>query len=120
MSCGVGCGCGSDLALLWLWHRLAVTAPIQPLAWVLPYTAGVVLKKTKDKLKKKFTMKSGSFPFCLILCSLFIQFYIPFSFLSCQLLDCLRFFSLNFYLYQRHQEYFGNFYTYFYFADKCP
>ena len=32
-SCGVGHRCDSNLALLWLWHRLAVTAPIGPLAW---------------------------------------------------------------------------------------
>ena len=28
MSCGVGCRRGSDLALLWLWCRLAATTPI--------------------------------------------------------------------------------------------
>ena len=38
MSCGVGCRRGSDLALLWLWGRPAAAAPIQPLAWELPYT----------------------------------------------------------------------------------
>ena len=27
-SCGVGHRCGSDLALLWLWYRLAAAAPI--------------------------------------------------------------------------------------------
>jgi len=31
-SCGVDHRCGLDLALLWLWCRLAATAPIQPLA----------------------------------------------------------------------------------------
>ena len=30
MSCGVGCRHGSDLASMWLWHRPASTAPIQP------------------------------------------------------------------------------------------
>ena len=30
MSCGVGRRCGSDPALLWLWLRLAATAPIRP------------------------------------------------------------------------------------------
>ena len=35
-----------DLALLWLWHRLAM-APIQPLAWELPYVVGAALKKKK-------------------------------------------------------------------------
>ena len=28
MGCGVGCRHGSDLAFLWLWRRLAATAPI--------------------------------------------------------------------------------------------
>ena len=37
-----------DLALLWLWHRLAATAPIQPLAWELPYFAHVPLKRKKN------------------------------------------------------------------------
>ena len=30
MSCGVGCRHRSDPKLLWLWCRLAATAPIQP------------------------------------------------------------------------------------------
>ena len=37
MRCGVGFRHGLDLALLWLWSRLAAAAPIQPLAWELPY-----------------------------------------------------------------------------------
>ena len=45
MSCGVGCRLGSDPALLWLWCRLAAVAPIRPLAWELPCTAGAALKK---------------------------------------------------------------------------
>ena len=49
MSCGVSRRCGSDLALLWLWCRLVVTAPIPPLAWELPYATGAVLKKKKKK-----------------------------------------------------------------------
>jgi len=36
-----------DLALLWLWHRLAATAPTGPLAWETPYTMGAALEKTK-------------------------------------------------------------------------
>ena len=31
MSCGIGRRCASDLALLWLWHRLEAVAPIHPL-----------------------------------------------------------------------------------------
>ena len=50
MSCGVGRRGGSHLAWLWLWLRLAATALIQPLAWELPYAAGVALNKTKQNL----------------------------------------------------------------------
>ena len=45
MSCGVDGRCGSDPALLWLWHRAAATALIQPLAWEPPYATGATLKK---------------------------------------------------------------------------
>ena len=46
-SCSIGRGCVSDLALLWLWHRMAAAAPVQPLAWELPYAVGAVTKKKK-------------------------------------------------------------------------
>ena len=36
-----------SLALLWLWCRLAAVARIPSLAWELPYTASVALKKKK-------------------------------------------------------------------------
>ena len=49
MSWGVGHRHGSDLALLWLWCRPAAAAPIQPLAWELPYAAGVALKRKEKK-----------------------------------------------------------------------
>ena len=62
MSCGVGCRCGSDPELLWLWCRLAATAPVGPLAWELPYAMGSALKKKKTKNKKnqahKFVSRS--------------------------------------------------------------
>ena len=45
VSCDVGRRRGSDLALLWLWYRLAATARIRPLAWELPYATGVALKR---------------------------------------------------------------------------
>jgi len=51
MSCGVGHRHGSDPALLWLWHRLAATTPIRPLAWEPPYAAGAALEKAKKKKK---------------------------------------------------------------------
>ena len=56
MSCDVGCRHGSDLALLWLWHRLVAVALIQPLAWKLPYAVGATLK-TKTKTRTKQTKK---------------------------------------------------------------
>ena len=59
MSCGVGHRCGSDPVVLWLWRRSAATAPIGPLAWGPPYTAGVALEKAKrqkNKNKKKKQM----------------------------------------------------------------
>ena len=43
-----------------LWCRLAAAAPIQPLAWELPYTAGTALKSKKikkEKEKRKNIMK---------------------------------------------------------------
>ena len=39
---------GSDLVLLWLWHGLAATVPIQPLAWELPYAEGVALESSNN------------------------------------------------------------------------
>ena len=45
MSCGVDCRQSSDLVLPWLWRRSAAAAPIQPLAWELPYATGAALKK---------------------------------------------------------------------------
>ena len=56
MSCGVGCRHGSDPAdpaLLWLWRRLAATAPIGPLAWEPPYAMGAVQEIAKRQKKKK-------------------------------------------------------------------
>ena len=53
MSYGLGCRRGSDLALLWLWYRLAAAVLIQPLAYAaggeLPYAAGGALKRQKKK-----------------------------------------------------------------------
>ena len=52
MSCGVGDRCCSDLALLWLWHRPEAAAPIQPLAWELPYFHILWIRPLKKKRKK--------------------------------------------------------------------
>ena len=46
-SCGVSCRRGSDPELLWMWHRLAAAALIQPLAWECPHAMAVAIKKTK-------------------------------------------------------------------------
>ena len=51
---------GSDPALLWLWRRLAATAPIRPLAWEPPYAEGVAQEMAKrPKKKKKKGRKEG-------------------------------------------------------------
>ena len=49
MSYAIGCKCGLDLALLWLWCRLASAGLIQPLTWELPHATGVALKSKKKK-----------------------------------------------------------------------
>ena len=53
MSYGIGLRRSSDPALLQLWHRLAATAPIQPLAWELAYAKDVALKQNKTKQNKQ-------------------------------------------------------------------
>ena len=53
VSCGVGRRLGLDLALLWLWHRLATVALIGPLAWKPPCATSVDLKHTHKKKKKE-------------------------------------------------------------------
>ena len=60
MNCGAGCRHGLDLALLWLWCRLAATAPIRPLDWEPPYAVGMETKKEKKKKKEKKRDRSMS------------------------------------------------------------
>ena len=60
MSCGVGFRQGSDLALLWLWHRPAAVAPIRLLAWEPPYAAGSGPRKGKKTKKQKEKEKEKS------------------------------------------------------------
>ena len=56
MSCGVGHRhAASDPELLWLWRRLAATAPIRPLAWEPPYAA--VAAQEMAKRQRKFFLK---------------------------------------------------------------
>ena len=52
MSYGVDHRLGSDPKLLWLWCKPAAAAPIQPLAWKLPYAMGVALKIHKQTNKQ--------------------------------------------------------------------
>ena len=51
MSSGVGHRRGSDP--VWMWHRLAATALIQPLAWESPNAVGSALIRKKTKQNKK-------------------------------------------------------------------
>ena len=52
------------LALLWLWHRPAATAPIRPLDWEPPYAMGTALKRQKNKLIKRKTKFSSHILIC--------------------------------------------------------
>ena len=45
--CGIGRRHDLDPALLWLWCRPAAAALILPLAWELPYAAGVDVKRKR-------------------------------------------------------------------------
>ena len=51
MKSGAGHICDSDLPLLWLRHRSAAAAPIQPQAQGLPYTTGAAERKNKKTFK---------------------------------------------------------------------
>ena len=77
MSCGVGRRRGSDLALLWLWCRLAATAPIRPLAWEPPYaveTAQEKAKRQKDKKKRWKTHLSNNYNLsCCVTSGVFVR-----------------------------------------------
>ena len=65
LSCLIGAPapvCSPDAALIccvWLWWGLAAAALIRPLAWELPYAAGVTLKRPKKKKRKKKKRKEG-------------------------------------------------------------
>ena len=53
-----------DLALLWMWHRPAATAPIQLLAWKM-FRAGAALKRQKKKGGRETTGNLEEPPFFL-------------------------------------------------------
>ena len=65
MSYGVGRRHGWDLAWLWLWCRLATTAPIRPLAWEPPYAPGVALKRQKKQTPQMSLPLPGNSLSCL-------------------------------------------------------
>ena len=60
MSRGVGRRCSSDLALLWLWHRLAAVALTGPLAWGPPYAKDEALKSKKERKKEIWQLGSNN------------------------------------------------------------
>ena len=53
VGCGVCRRCDLDPPLLWLWCMPTAAAPIQPLAWGLPYASRVALKRKRKRKKKK-------------------------------------------------------------------
>ena len=53
MRCGVGHRCGLDPVLLWLWHRLAATAPIEPLAWEPLYATEAAQEMSKRQQQQQ-------------------------------------------------------------------
>ena len=48
-------------AQLWLWRRPAAAAPIQYLAWELPYATGVALKRNEKKKERKKIFQTKKF-----------------------------------------------------------
>ena len=48
--------------LAWLWHRLAVVAPIRSLAWETPYAVGTALKSKKKKKRGFGTLQKMGVP----------------------------------------------------------
>ena len=57
MGCGVGCGLGSDLALLWL----AAAAPTGPLAWKTSVCRRFSPKKNKRKKVEETTVRMRNY-----------------------------------------------------------
>ena len=67
--------------LLWLWYRPAAAAPIQPLAWELPYAESVALKRHKNKISNSNASQAISSRIHLLMFN-HIQPYHQLSFLS--------------------------------------
>ena len=79
MSCGVGRRHGSDLALLWLWCRLATVTLIILLAWEPPHAAGAALKGQK----KQKTKQNKIFMFLIFYWSIVFCFFVLLLLLFC-------------------------------------
>ena len=79
MRCGVGHRPGSDPALLRLWCKPAVVAPICPLAWEPPYATGVALKRQKTN-KKPLHFKK--YPLLFFNPNFFVFFFLFLEFVS--------------------------------------
>ena len=77
MSCGVGHRRSLELELLWLWCRLAATAPIRPLVWEPLYAVGAAQEKAKRQKKKKSKKQKTqkTHPNLVILPYLTIKYY---------------------------------------------
>ena len=54
-----------DLVLLWVWNRLLAAAPVQPLAWELPHATGTVLKRERERERKRDIYVIYHFWICL-------------------------------------------------------
>ena len=93
MNCGVGCRHRLDPALLWLWYRLAATAPIPPLSWELPLATSAALKRKKKIVGRHKTMYTK----CLLLD---IE-NISYNNNQCLLSHCLSHYRYNYYSYSQ-------------------
>ena len=59
MSCGVGHRGARSCIAVAVVERLAVAAPIGPLAWELPYATGAALKSKKEKEEREREREDG-------------------------------------------------------------
>ena len=73
-----------DPTLLGLWRRLAAVVPIGPLAWKLPYAAGLALKGQKQMNKKTSFLPTYSS------CSWFSSLELHSTNIFCQSLNYLK------------------------------
>ena len=60
MGSGVGWRHGLDLAWLWLWHRPAAVAPIQPLAQEGPCAMAAAIKKNCEVSSRRGSVVNES------------------------------------------------------------